>query len=186
MLRTLLCLVIALALASPASAHRLKVFAKTEAGTISGYGFFIGGGRPKGSEVVFSDATGREVHRSRTGDDGSFSWRPPADGTYHLTLNTGEGHIAKVSVAVGAPVAQAKTETRNSTPTASSGPPAEELEKLLENAVDRAVARRVEPLREAIEAYEAQLRFKDIVAGIAMIIGLAGIAMWAVSRKNSA
>jgi len=38
--------------AAPADAHRLRIFATVEGGTIEGYAFFVGGGRPDGAVVV--------------------------------------------------------------------------------------------------------------------------------------
>ena len=41
-------------LATPASAHRLKLFSTLENGTISGYAFFVGAGRAHGADSGLS------------------------------------------------------------------------------------------------------------------------------------
>lgn len=174
--------------ATSGEAHRLKVFAKTEAGTISGYGFFIGGGRPQGSELIVTDPSGKKVHRALTAADGSFSWTPGSTGTFHLTLNSGEGHIASTTVTLGTEreiqtAQQSDTDSSGTVRTTPSQNPHQDKE--IEAALERVLERHLNPLRESIEIYESRLRFKDIIAGIAMIIGLAGIAMWAVARNKS-
>jgi hypothetical protein len=44
----------------PAAAHRLKLFLTTDAGDLTGYAFFVGGGRPEGVELVVTDAKDRK------------------------------------------------------------------------------------------------------------------------------
>lgn len=168
--------------AAPSEAHRLVLFARSDAGTITGYGFFSGGGRAKAAEVVITDSTGKEVHRMRTADDGTFSWKVDRPGTYQLMLNAGDGHVARSTMAFGA-----LGRTPPAAPVAAAEQPVhaadETLDAMIERAIDRAVERRIEPLREAIVQQDAQLRFKDIIAGIATIIGMAGAAMWALAWK---
>lgn len=169
-------------MAVPSEAHRLILFARSDAGTIKGYGFFSGGGRAKAAEIVITDATGKEVHRMKTAEDGTFSWKVDRPGTYQLLLNAGDGHVARSTIAFGA-----SGKTPPMAPVAAAEPSVhvadENLEAMIEKAVDRAVERRIEPLREAIVQQDAKLRFKDIISGIAAIIGMAGAAMWALAWK---
>jgi nickel transport protein len=51
------------------------------------------------------------------------------------------------------------------------------------DAVDAAVARQLRPLLEAYEAAEGRTRFNDIMGGIGMIMGLAGLALWGSTRR---
>lgn len=55
---------------------------------------------------------------------------------------------------------------------------------MVEAAVDRAVARQIRPLLEAYDAAEGRARFNDVMGGIGMIIGLAGMALWASARRR--
>ena len=189
MLRTSVLAILLMALyINPAEAHRLKLFAVSEDGAISGYAFFTGGGRPKGSTITIKDASGKQRHATTTDKDGAFRWNPNSSGRFTVTINTGEGHIASTTVTIGTPTDPAGTAVeRPASSTArttkldrpASGTPAN-----LEQMIERAVERQVQPLRRDISEYEARLRFKDIIAGLAMIIGLAGIAMWAAARNR--
>jgi nickel transport protein len=50
--------------------------------------------------------------------------------------------------------------------------------------VEAAVQRQVAPLLERIEMMDDRLRFTDVMSGIFLIIGLAGIGLWARGRRR--
>ncbi len=171
--------------ATPASAHRLKLFATLESGTISGYAFFVGSGRAHGAAISVKEASGKEIATLTTDDNGAYSYKTPAPQTYHLTANTGDGHIAD-AVIDAARFGGASTpdpENADDDDADSSAPAAALSQAQIERAVDAAVARQVKPLIEAYELAEGRTRFNDIMGGIGMIIGLAGLAMWASARR---
>ena len=178
---------------APAAAHRLKLFLTTETGDITGYAFFVGGGRPEGVEVVVADATGRIVHRGRTDDHGGFRWRPQTVADHTVSIDTGDGHRVSATVAadrlVGAAGIAPSTPPEpaaTAAPSAAPAPPAEPeaLARLVEARVDAALERRLRPLMEAYDLAESRLRFNDVMGGVGMIVGLAGAAMWASARRR--
>ena len=59
--------------------------------------------------------------------------------------------------------------------------PASEETALL---VEAAVQRQVEPLLERIEAMDSRLRYTDMMSGLFLIAGLAGMVLWALGRKD--
>lgn len=165
MMRRLWFVVALMALASPASAHALRVFAKEIAGEVTGYGFFIGGGRPKGVDWQ-AEAAGKTVAKGVTDDQGAFRFAAPL-GDVTITLNTGEGHIASTTLGANGSIAA---------PTAA---PAKNPDIA---AIEAAVARQILPLQEQITELQNRLRTADIMSGVFLIIGLAGIALWARRR----
>ena len=182
-------------LVGPAAAHRLKLFATVDGATISGYGFFIGGGRPEGVEIDVKDGSGAVVHHGRTDDQGAFTWVAPKAGDYTVVMNTGDGHFAETTIAAdrfaGAAIPSPPSENASTAAPAVTGrKPAcvvlepEELARYAEPAVDRAVARQLKPLIEAQTAAEGRIRFNDVMGGVGMIVGLAGTAAWAASRRR--
>ena len=170
-----------------AFAHKLKVFATVEAGTISGYGFFVGGGRPQGSTAVIKDAAGREVYRGATDSEGRFSWTPAAPSTFTVIVDTREGHVAEAVLAAerfgGAEPTPADARRSDAGATKMATAAAGDAET--ERRIEAAVARQVRPLLERIEALDARLRLADIVSGVGMILGLAGMGLWAVARRTA-
>jgi nickel transport protein len=178
----LIALALLLVAVAPASAHRLKLFATVEDGTIVGYAFFVGGGRPAGVALVIRDADGREVHRGATDAAGAFRWRPPQAATYRLVVDAGDGHGASATITadrLGGTVSPAAPPAP--VPVAA---PARCSDGELAALVDAAVARQVAPLLAAHAEAEARLRFNDIVGGIGMILGLGGVWALAAARRR--
>ncbi|NLH82824.1 MAG: cobalamin biosynthesis protein CbiM [Phyllobacteriaceae bacterium] len=195
------------AFAGVAEAHRLKMFVTVEDGEISGYAFFIGGGRPEGVDFVVKNTAGSEVFRGKTDDQGNFRWRPTAAADYTVTVDSGDGHWVEGAVSADrlgavAPAPAAATSTEISPPatpapasnTVSTAPtptivcpapldPAA-LAKIVEAQVDKSVARQLRPMIEAYDQAEGRVRLNDVMGGIGMIVGLAGAGLWATSRRR--
>jgi nickel transport protein len=172
----------AMVLATPASAHRLKLFATLEDGVISGYAFFVGSGRAHGAAISVKTAAGAELVALTTNETGAYSWKTPAPQTYRLTASTGDGHLADAIIDASR---FSGASAENPPDTTSDAPAAALSQAQIERAVDVAVARQVRPLMEAYEAAEGRTRFNDIMGGIGMIIGLAGLALWASAKRGS-
>ncbi|MBS1182109.1 MAG: cbiL [Proteobacteria bacterium] len=165
----------------PAEAHRLKLFVQAAGGAITGYGFYIGGGRPEGVELVITTPDGKEVRRLRTGSDGDFSFTPPVPGRYHLALASGDGHFAEVDVSTdGGPTTAVPAGKTAQAPL----PAPTDLDARIATAVDAAVARQIRPLLEAYDAADGRVRFNDLLGGLGWIVGIAGLWAWFRSRRS--
>ncbi|EJW09732.1 hypothetical protein A33M_1009 [Rhodovulum sp. PH10] len=189
---------------NPAEAHRLKVFATVEDGAITGYAFFIGGGRPEGVDFIVKNGSGTAVHRGKTDDEGGFRWRPDHAEDYSVTVDAGDGHFAAAEILADRLAGQLSAEPATATPQATAPAPAfvvpaqpgpaeaaacapldrDALAKLVQASVDRAVAREIRPLLEAYDQADGRVRLNDVMGGVGMIVGLAGAGLWAVSRRR--
>ncbi len=186
---------------SPVAAHSLKLFVTVDGMVVSGHGFFVGGGRPQGIVVKIRGADGRDLYDGHTDANGAFAWTAPAPAAYTVLLDTGDGHFTRAEVAADRFVGAASASTRTSAPAPVAAAPASGPEVAkpgavargpdgivmaaeIEAAVDRALARRLQPLVEAQERSEARLRFADIMGGIGMIVGLAGLGAWGMARRR--
>ncbi|HEY6629945.1 MAG TPA: cobalamin biosynthesis protein CbiM [Rhizobiaceae bacterium] len=185
-----------------AEAHRLKLFATVEDGVVKGYGFFIGGGRPGEAQLVIRNRAGAELYRGPAGGDASFTFRPATGTELFLVMDAGDGHVADTHIAADRfpdaglfdAVATAKA-TEAAPASAATSPdarasaavpaqPQQDLAALVDRSVDRAVSRQIAPLLEAYAEADGRMRFNDVVSGIAMIIGLSGLLLWARSRRR--
>lgn len=155
--------------AGPAWAHKMKVFAVIEGDAIVGSAYFSPGGRVQDAEAVLS-VGGEEVARTRTGTDGEFRFALTRPGPYRIAVDGGDGHAAFFTVADGAPPAA---------PASLSAPAA-----IGEAALEQALARQIRPLREQIDAYEEKIRLHDILGGLGVIAGLAGVAFGLSERRK--
>lgn len=178
-MRRLLCFIFLLTFvySSPALAHSLRVFATLERDNVSGYGFFVGGGRPKAAEWTAAMG-GQDIAEGHTDAEGAFSFAIPGqvDGPVTVTVNSGEGHIATRVLGIERFAARPEQAPIVETPAASATPPTEAM-------VQVAVAREIAPLMERIEHMDARMRVTDVISGLCLIFGIAGIALWARGRR---
>lgn len=182
MIRLLLPLLLALAFVGPAQAHKLKVFATVEGAEVTGYAFFIGGGRAAGAVWTAKDPAGTMLASGTTDGEGRFAFRvpqPPVDAT--VTVDTREGHIAAATL----PASRFGGAAALLPPPADGAEPAMEApgDARLATLVEAAVQRQVTPLMERIEQMDDRLRLADVMSGIFLILGLAGMALWAKGRR---
>ncbi|PTV95473.1 nickel transport protein [Rhodobacter aestuarii] len=181
-----LTLIATMAIASPAAAHGMKVFAKVVGGEVSGYGFFIGGGRPQGVAWQ-ADMGATALAEGQTDAMGAFAFAAPKAVTAPviITLNTGDGHIARATLGPerfgAAPVALPAQQENAPSPAA---PAPEVAAPDVAALVEAAVAREVAPLMERLEQMDNRMRVTDLMSGIFLIIGLAGMALWARGRRK--
>lgn len=91
-------------------------------------------------------------------------------------------------VAGPAPLTAPRSQTAAATPGPTLACPAPidpaATARMVEAAVDKAVARQLRPMIEAYDQAEGRLRFNDVMGGIGMIVGLAGAGLWATSRRR--
>ncbi len=189
----LLSLALVLAFAAPAEAHKLKVFAAIEGDHVGGYGFFIGGGRAQGTQWSASTADGTVIAKGRTNEEGEFGFELTSTPSSDITviLNTEEGHIAQKVLAAsrfagdaGDAAAAESSETAAAVALAPADPSSQPAAAETADLVAAAVQRQVTPLLERIEQLDDRMRFTDILSGIFLIVGLAGIGLWARSLRK--
>ncbi|MEJ2463762.1 MAG: hypothetical protein P8098_19340 [Candidatus Thiodiazotropha sp.] len=158
-LRRFTLLLICLLLSQPLFAHKLKVFATAEGERIVGQAYFVGG---DGAGVVADSLDG---HRA----------------VWTLQADEFPSSLPRAEAAGSEPVPSvAGTVTESDATTVPTVPP----QGVTEAALERAVARQIRPLREALQGYEEQVRLRDIIGGIGYIVGLAGLGLWWGRRRK--
>ena len=190
-------------LSTAAEAHRLVLFVRVEDGALQGYGFFAGGGRPGEATLTIRNAAGVELFRGPAAPDGSFSFRPAVPADLNLVMDAGDGHVATAHVAArrlgsgttlnaidSAQAAQreqgaAKGDARAEKAETSLAVSSQDLAAMVDHSVDRAVSRQIAPLLEAYAQAESRVRFNEVVSGVAVIVGLAGLLLWGLSRRRT-
>jgi nickel transport protein len=188
--RLVLALALVLAAAAPAAAHKLKVFATVEGDAVTGYAFFVGGGRARGTPWT-AKTEDAALASGTTDDEGRFRFTPPQPVTTAITVtvDTREGHIASATLPASRFAGAVAVAPAAPPPPAPGAPPAAEETPAAPPPdtaalVEAAVQRQVEPLLERIEEMDSRLRSTDILSGIFLIVGLAGIGLWARGRKR--
>jgi hypothetical protein len=192
MIRRLLIVCALVAMASPAAAHRLKLFATVDGHHVSGYAFFVGGARAQGTDWMARTADGEILAQGKTDAEGlyDFDLSSPVTDTITIVVDTHEGHIATASLSPerfgetgNSEKPSQVAETRATPPreiSQTTGLQQQDLTELVEHAVHRQVA----PLQEQIEAMDSRLRYSDIVSALCLILGLAGIGLYVRSLRK--
>ncbi|MFC3060090.1 cobalamin biosynthesis protein CbiL [Paenirhodobacter populi] len=184
MTRLILPLILFLSLALPAEAHKLRLFATVEGGDVTGYAFFVGGGRAQGADWWAQDAGGARITQGRTDGEGRYRFTAPDPVTDDIAvrIDTHDGHMAEAVVKAErfgappvAPVAPAPASLADGGRSAAPAPDTE--------AVERAVQRQIAPLLERIEAMDSRMRITDVLSGLFLIVGLAGMGLYLRGRR---
>jgi len=171
-----------LAGAQTAHAHKLRLFATAEGRTIGGYAYFVGGGRPRDVTVAVHNPAGERLGETRTNDQGEFRFTAATRCDHVLTVDAGDGHGASFIVKADELPDDLPAWSGAAAPDArADGPPADAHE-----AVARAVARQVRPLREQLDHLEQTLRVRDILGGLGYIAGVTGLALYVAARRRAA
>ncbi len=191
-LRRLTLLLICLLVSPPLFAHKLKVFATAEGERILGQAYFVGGAGAGGAEIRITDGDGGELARLQPDEQGNFEYRVARPMTYRVVANSLDGHQAVWTLQAeefspALPAAQPEPVADTTEPVTESDattvhrlPP----QAITEASLERAVARQIRPLREALQAYEERVRLRDIIGGIGYIVGLAGLGLWWGRRRK--
>ena len=199
-------------LSGTALAHKVTVFAWVEGDTVFGETKFSGGKRAKDAEVIVWDAAGNELLRTRTDNNGEFSFPIPKKTAMRIELIAGMGHKGEWTIpleeigdigAVAAPdnsVQGKETDEAKQEPETVSLTPSEkptdqeekvpflnkaELEAIVEKSVDKSLNKKITPLIKMLADLEQKdPSFSDVAGGIGYIFGLAGVALYFKSRKK--
>ncbi|CAK7027655.1 MAG: hypothetical protein DELT_02643 [Desulfovibrio sp.] len=185
---------------SSAAAHSVYVTAWADGAAMCAEGSFSTKSKAKNSAVVVTDAKGAALHEGRTDANGVVCFplpEKPVELTF--TLNAGQGHVAKTilyeddfpSDTERAQTAPPITDTSpdaspKATPNAApSTAPNAALEAVVRNAVSRELQQQLGPIRQSLSALQIKKPgMLEIFGGIGWIVGLAGAAALAASRRK--
>ena len=179
----LVCLLLA-ALSASAHAHAVKLWATVEGDRVKVWGFFgAGGGNAQGAKIIVTEPDGTPVAEGVTNSDGLFFFKPARKGDLLIKIDAGMGHCAEYTLGAnemeGLDMAATAAEgaEANQTPSAS-----EESAAILKkiNARLAGIEKKMNKLLQPDDA----TRWRDIIAGVGYILGLAGITMYFMARMK--
>ncbi len=180
-------LALMLLMASPASAHRMNVFALHEGERVTGEAYFSDGAPAQGCSVRLLSADDEVLQECRTDERGGFSLPLPQEEKREMVkvvVEDGMGHRAETTLRLSSGEKAIIAGEQKSAGMAASSLPAGEIEALVRDAVRREVT----PLREEVMCLNEKMShpgFTEIVGGVGYIAGLVGVILWAGSRKKN-
>jgi nickel transport protein len=178
----------------PAVAHRVNVFAWVDGETVHTESKFSGGKTVNKGQVVVTDLDGNRLLEGQTDENGLFSFTIPQRTGMRIELIAGMGHRGEWLLSAdelgGAGPSPGPDESRhdgnasgagNRGKTAAVGIDAEQLEQVVEAALDR----KLQPIRKMLaEDRRTGPTAGDIFGGIGYILGLVGLATYVRFRKQ--
>ena len=198
----IIALLILFSLAGPAAAHKVIVFAWVNGNTIHTESKFSGGRKVKAGKIEVFDPQGKLLLSGKTNEQGEFSFPIPQPSALKIVLSAGMGHRGEWTVSKdeiinagaagstalpadntedGKPVPAVTAKTAARAPAAATGLSAEEIQQVVEKALDR----KLEPVyRMLAEAREHKPTMTDVIGGIGYIIGLVGLASYMQARRQ--
>jgi nickel transport protein len=192
------------ALATPALAHRVLIYAYAEGDTIFTESKFVPDTPVRQGKIqVMDKQTGKVLLTGQTDDQGKFAFKiPPEAAAQRLDLNivvdAAMGHRAEwllkatsylTGAAPGSPAAPAKP-GQASTP-AASAPASQDThvqmgQQELEAALNKVLERQLGPINEKLtELTIHRTTLTDILGGIGYILGLCGLGAYFLSKRKN-
>jgi nickel transport protein len=178
----LLALFLGAMMASPALAHKLKVFATAIGTAVEGRVYFVGGGAGTGVPVELRNSSGEVVATARTvSPDGRFALTLPYRDDFIVFADAQDGHVGSFALSAArlAETLPARPGAAVAAEPVEAAPAAEPTDAAAVStaAIETAVARQLAPLLEEIDALRSAIGFRDIVGGVGCILG--GFGLWA-------
>lgn len=170
--RYILPLLCAFCLAPYAAAHSLKLFVQESHDRLSGHVYFSGGIPAQQALVALHNDDGQVLMQVSADQQGRFELPRSANSATWVIANSQDGHIVKwplQAVETAKPAAEAMPGTTDA--------------QALERIVRDAVAKEVAPLKLALQQQQDRAKFSDLLGGVGVIFGLAGVYLWWRSRQ---
>ncbi len=188
-------LAVLLLLPPAAQAHKLSIFAWPEGSEIRGEVKFSGGRKAKNVQILAQNATDQTVLSETVCDEnGAFRFALPEQAQQArpdllIVANGGEGHrgewlLEAKDYAPAASVASAESAAPAEPAQTGSASAAGFSEQQIRRVVAEEMSKGLAPIRQSIaESLDPEPTLRDILGGIGWLIGLAGLAAWAQSRR---
>ena len=175
---------------SPASAHKIKVFATGEGTTIEGSVYFPGGGKISNTTVTVFGPNRKQLGETTTDKNGEFTFETSVRCDHTFVVTTGDGHRAECTVSAdelaGSPQPldpAAPPQPANGSLAAAPSLPVEPSGDL-PRLVEQAVSRQIRPLREQLDRYQEKVRVHDVLGGIGYIFGLMAAVLYFKRKQD--
>jgi nickel transport protein len=143
---------------------------------------------------------GMKITTVKTNAKGEFLFAPKIKDTqYSFSVDTGDGHAAKTTVAIGSPALvgtgalrpPSLDQLRRSGAATSLKPPASQgqshvaapVEVSMDPALVDAISRQIAELKLQIDASQSRLRLCDILGGLGYIAGIFGLLAFLQARR---
>ncbi|RBP13177.1 nickel transport protein [Roseiarcus fermentans] len=198
---TLVALAISFGASTQALAHKVVAGAYASGDHIEGEIGFSDGSVAKNQPVDVLAEDGSKIGETKTGEDGTFTFKPTKPIVHIFHADMGGGHIANIRIEVadlpvdlaaagaaggGAAVGggAAPAAAADATTAAASAATAVALSDAQKTLLLQAVSNEIKPLRKEIIALKEKDDLQSILGGIGYIAGLFGLWFYVSARRS--
>jgi nickel transport protein len=189
-----LMIILVLAMSSPAQAHKVNLFAYAERGVVHVEGYFVDGAPSRDSRIVAYSPDGGVVAEGRTDAEGRYSFPVNRNENLRIVLEASMGHrneilLTAAEIGGGAGSAPVKPVPSPGAADPATGGMDQTVASTadLQATLERVLSDQLTPLRESlmrIQQTHEKPGLRDVLGGLGYIVGLAGVYLWAVSRRK--
>jgi len=187
---------------TPASGHKLTIFATVQGNTVEGEVYFHDGTPARNAAVTVFDPGGEVLGKASTDQDGKFTFELRFRCDHKLIADAGLGHQAEYTVeadelprdlpaggsgdSVGEadPVSPATHDHQHGHQHNHEHGPAKPPDEENLTAEIQALAQQVNALRKDLDKWKGRLRLQDIVGGIGYILGIMGLVSYFLGARR--
>jgi nickel transport protein len=194
----LLCVTLAVCLASPARAHKIEVHARTEGKGVHIDAYYFGGKRAVGAKVKVYGAGKEPFVEGVTDRAGQFSFDVSKPGDLRIAVFDGAGHMGTAllnkedfSVPRGKPATAWREQSTGTDGTSyESGADIGESKMRVvasAEALERMIEKKMEPIRQELRELRKKVdrpSIQGILAAVGYILGIAGLLFFLFGRKK--
>jgi len=164
-----------------ALAHKVNVFAYAEGDSVYTESYFNDGKKCRNSAIAVYDGSDKPLLEGKTDDEGLFAFPIPKREALRIVLTVSMGHRAECVLSRAELTGAGAEEEAPPAQVSAGGGSAPDED------IDRALARRLSPLVQAVRRLEEQQErasLRDILGGVGYIAGLAGLYYYFRSRSR--
>jgi nickel transport protein len=190
-------LVVILASASHALAHRVILFAYTEGDRVFTESYFSDGKKCQNSRIEVFDTFGNKLLEGKTDKKGQFSFKPPKKTDLRIVLTASMGHKDEYIIPAGELQGEAEgkpPESKSHKATkkvfrAEKGKPARQLTprevEEIRTVVGEVLDEKLKPIMEVLSKRQNErISFVQVIGGIGIIFGIMGIVLYFKSKRK--
>lgn len=183
------------AIAQPAFAHKVNIFAYTEGNTVFTESYFNDGKKCVNSLITVFDNQGNKLLEGTTDKDGIFSFEIPRHTDLKIVLTASMGHRAEY-VFKKSELSGSVSETEPDAPDIPpSRIPKQEQEKTtmdnvdmaqLQSLIEQSLDKKLAPIKKMIakNRMEQGPSLVEVIGGIGYIFGIMGLAIFFKNKRN--
>ena len=169
-------------------AHKVSIFAYVDGDMVHTESYFPDGTRVKDGLIEVYDSEGQKLLHGRTDENGEFHFKPPKKDTLEIVLLASMGHRNSYTILADElpDIVMARGSRELESEDLEVGEitrvDLEEIREVIESSLDN----KLKPIiQQLVKQQQRHVSFAEVIGGIGYIVGIMGIILYFVGRKDT-